>query len=172
MPTLFPTDSSVLTIEDVPLAPSLDDTLAQDDGTVPTVSAPRRPNFIPFDDLSETSSDSDDSTPAYTMQDHDKDLSRGMGHHLRLPVPVLTPGLKRRHPRTTSDSSLLMPEVPPVSPSPVLPSSVPAPDPAPVTLVLRPRRSARSPTTQVPWIGDQKMDGGDSDAASPRGHLG
>ncbi len=102
------------------------------------------------DGLSESSSDSEDSTPAYTTRNRDKNLSRGMGHHLRLPVPVVIPGLKRRHSRITSDGPIVAPGVVPLPLDSVVPPPALVPDPIPMTRVLRPRRSAHLPATSSP----------------------
>jgi hypothetical protein len=144
VPTLFPTDSPFLLEDAIPTVP-VDDDAIQDLDPFPFPPGPRL-----HDDLSESSSDSEDSTPAYTTRDRDKDLSRGTDHHLRLPVPVVSPGLKRRHSLTTSDGSLVVPDVVPLPADSVVPPPAPVPDPPPMTRVLRPRRSARLPAASSP----------------------
>jgi hypothetical protein len=67
---------------------------------------------------SDSSDDTVDSTPdcpAYSVRDRDQDYSRGMGHHLRWPTLPPPTGSKRRHPKTTSDTPVVVPPVVPTT---------------------------------------------------------
>jgi hypothetical protein len=109
VPTAFPTAPSSASsgtghVAPLDLPPSMDSSGI--DGNPPCVEMPRE---------SDSSSEDDGS---YTTREHDKDLSRGMGHHLRLPIPASSTGSKRRHSRTTSDSPCVIPTgAPPIIPS-------------------------------------------------------
>ena len=68
---------------------------------------------------SDDTSDPPPTDPEYSVRDRDLDYSRGMGHHLRWPVPPPSNGSKRRHSKTTSDNPVVVP--------PVVPSTVDGP---------------------------------------------
>jgi hypothetical protein len=99
----------------------------------------------------------------YSTRDRDKDLSRGMGHHLRWPHPTSV-GTKRHRPNhDPSFRPSPVPEVVPPAPSPVvpLPQSVGPVDPSgldrrvlrsrrPPSVPRDPRKTVPAPRSRVP----------------------
>jgi hypothetical protein len=74
-------------------------------------------------DDSSSSSDSTDGEIVYTTRDRDKDISRGMGHHLRWPSSHRSPssaGTKRQHRQHPNISSTHSSPIPVVVPAPPL----------------------------------------------------
>ncbi len=137
LPTVFPHGPARDTVPDPPLRSELPlDFLG--DSTISDLSL-----TAPLDLAAETqdsSSEDGSPTPDYSIRERDRDLSRGMGHHLRWQVPASSPGDRRRHSRTTSDTPQVVPAlVPPASASPVPRPDLPRP-PEPSARVLRPRR--------------------------------
>ncbi len=99
-PPLFPTATSRLNPDDPPVPPGPDATDVLSDEALDDSASP------PVDYSSSSSSEFDDQQPhpaAYSTRDHDKDLSRGMGNHLRWPHSLHSPGTsstKRSRPPT------------------------------------------------------------------------
>ncbi len=102
--------------------------------------------------MADSSSDDESTVSSYTIHDRDRDLSRGMGHHLRVPVPVSPSGSQRRRSLTTSDAPTVLQEpavvsvVHDVSASRISQSQLPEPS----TRVLRPRRTGPSALASPP----------------------
>ncbi len=106
--TLHPTSSP----DDVPLAPLFE---LDSPPLAPFLSTDA--NHVIPEDPDDSSSDEGHVDLEYSVRDRDRDFSRGMGHHLRLPVPSPSTGSKRRHDRSTSDflnvvSGVVPPPVP------------------------------------------------------------